>query len=69
MNQEKADVSSVAGFVKQLWEGLNTDVTPVFKNLLNQLKAVYAPRLEPIKAGGIILDWIDAETGGNPWFS
>jgi hypothetical protein len=62
-------VPLVAGLVKQLWDGLNTDVTPVFKNLLNQIKAVYDPRLKPIIEGGCILYWVDTRTGDHPWFS
>lgn len=60
---------AVAKITQKLWKALNSDVSPVFKNLFNQLKAVYSPQLEPIKVGGIIVDWIDIHTGGNPWFS
>ncbi len=60
---------AVAKITQKLWKALNSDVSPVFKNLLNQLKAVYSPQLEPIKVGGIVVDWVDVRTGENPWFS
>ena len=69
VNQEKVDVPLVAGLVKKVWEGLNTDVTPVFKNLLNQISAIYDPQLQPIIEGGCVIDWIDARTGDRAWFS
>jgi hypothetical protein len=59
----------VSGIAQKLWLGLNTDVTPVFKNLLNQLKAVYDPQLQAVIVGGCIVDWVDARTGDRPWFS
>ncbi len=55
--------------LKKAWDGLNTDITPVFKNLLNQLKAVYDPQLQSVIVGGCIVDWVDARTGDRPWFS
>lgn len=59
----------VTGVAKKVWAGLNADVTPVFKNLLNQLKAVYDPQLVPVRAGGCIIGWVDVRTGESPWFS
>ncbi len=59
----------VSGIAQKLWSGLNTDVTPVFKNLFNQFKAVYAPQLQPVIEGGCIIDWVDGRTGERPWFS
>ncbi len=55
--------------LKKAWEGLNTDITPVFKNLLNQIKAVYDPQLQPVIIGGCIVDWVDVRTNDRPWFS
>jgi hypothetical protein len=55
--------------VQRIWSSLNADITPVFKNLLNQLKAVYDPRLQPVVIGGCIVDWVDSRTGERPWFS
>lgn len=40
-----------------------------WKGLINQVKAVYDPQLIPIKQGGIIVTWVDARTGMQPWFS
>jgi hypothetical protein len=59
----------VTGVAKKLWSGLNADITPVFKNFLNQLKAVYDPHLQPVVIGGCIVDWVDGRTGERPWFS
>ncbi len=55
--------------LKKAWEGLNTDITPVLKNLLSQIKAVYDPQLQPVIVGGCIIDWVDVRTGQKPWFS
>ncbi len=59
----------VAEIGTKLWTGLNADITPVFKNLVNQIKAVYKPELQPVVVEGCIIDWIDARTGQKPWFS
>ena len=55
--------------VQRIWSSLNADITPAFKNLINQLKALYEPQLVPIKAGGIVLEWVDSRTSERPWFS
>lgn len=60
---------AVAKITQKLWKALNSDVSPVFKNFLNQLKAVYSPQLKPIKVGGIIIEWVDGNTNESPWFS
>jgi len=62
-------VLTVAKITQKLWKALNSDVSPVFKNFLNQIKAVYSSQLKPVKVGGIIIDWIDENTNENPWFS
>jgi hypothetical protein len=62
-------VLAVAKITQKIWKALNSDVSPVFKNLFNQLKAVYDPQLQPIIEGGCIIDWVDARTGDRPWFS
>lgn len=51
----------VSGIAQKLWSGLNTDVTPVFKSLLNQIKAVYDPQLQPVIIGGCVVDWVDRD--------
>lgn len=60
---------AVAKITQKLWKALNSDVSPVFKNLFNQIKAVYDPQLEPVIEAGCILDWVDSRTGDRPWFS
>lgn len=40
-----------------------------WKELVNQVKAVYDPQLVPIKQNGIIIGWVDERTGMQPWFS
>jgi hypothetical protein len=59
----------VTGVAQKIWSGLNTDITPVFKGLLNQLKAMYDPQLQPVLVGECIVDWVDVRTGEKPWFS
>ena len=51
--------------LKRIWQ----DITPSLMALRNQFAAVYDPNLEPIIAGGMIVDWIDVRTGDRPWFS
>lgn len=40
-----------------------------WKGLINQVKAVYDPQLVPVRENGIIIGWVDARTGMQPWFS
>jgi len=51
--------------LKRIWQ----DITPSLMALRNQLAAVIDPNLEPIIAGGMIIDWVDVRTGDRPWFS
>jgi len=62
-------VPLVAGLVKKLWEGLNSDVSPAFKSLFNQIRAIYNPQLKPFIIGGCIVEWVDVRTNERPWFS
>lgn len=59
----------VTGVAKKVWSGLNADITPVFKTLLSQIRAVYDPQLQPVIVGGCIVDWVDSRTNERPWFS
>ena len=51
--------------LKRIWQ----DITPSLMALRNQLAAVIDPKLEPIIAGGMIIEWVDVRTGDRPWFS
>lgn len=67
--REREEMHLISGIAKKFWKGLNADITPAFRNLIDQVKAVYDPHLEPVVSGGMIVDWVDIRTGKRPWFS
>lgn len=40
-----------------------------WKGLVDQVAAVVDPQLVPVRENGIIITWVDARTGMQPWFS
>ena len=56
-------------FVKNVWQSLNTDISPILQTISDEIAAIYNPQLVPVKVDGITLEWVDKRTGRRPIFS
>jgi hypothetical protein len=55
--------------VKRVLATDTRDISPTLNDIVQQVRAVYNPDLEPIIVGGVIVEWVDRRTGQRPLFS